>query len=99
MRVILKIDIESTIEYKALIALIHNYESEVKDKDMLEDVAVIMPDIISATDRFRIKKSFDLIGPIQCLKCEKKWIAILSKKIKEVPCPKCGFKNATLNKM
>ena len=99
----MKIDIESIAECKALMAFIRNYESEIMDKDildkdMLDDVAIVMSEIISATDRFRIKESFDLIGPVECLRCGKKWIAILSKKRKNIECPKCGFINTKIGK-
>ena len=94
MRERLKLNIESTDECKALITLVSDYESKMRNKDIPKDISVVISDIVSATDIFRIKKSFDLIGPVTCSKCSNHWVAILSKKLKDVECPKCGFTNA-----
>lgn len=86
----MKIDIETVEECVGLMNLINNYNSKI---EITDDVSDIISNIMLAIDQFRINDSFGLIGPINCVKCDKHWIAILSEKVKKVECPTCGFMN------
>ena len=98
-RLMMKINIESNNECKALEAIVNLYltgkktvyiKSDAKRKkeidDAFKDVANEIQDAISG---FKIGNNADYIGPMKCTKCYNEWVAIFPKTANKLECPKC----------